>query len=69
MGYGHVGDGNLHLNVSAKEYSEQVRGHSSRFHNSAGQHSAKMCCTAFLLGEKVLLWYCSVLAAAITHSM
>lgn len=26
VGYGHVGDGNLHLNVSAPEYSEQLEG-------------------------------------------
>lgn len=24
LGYGHIGDGNLHLNVSAREYSPQV---------------------------------------------
>ena len=24
MGYGHVGDGNLHLNISAKEYSDEL---------------------------------------------
>ena len=24
VGYGHVGDGNLHLNISAKEYSDEL---------------------------------------------
>ena len=23
--YGHIGDGNMHLNITSKEYSQQVR--------------------------------------------